>query len=191
MSETSRREFVKTAALSTGVAGAPAVRTAWGRESPNNRVNLGVIGFRGRGGELYREFAHLPDVRVAYLCDVDERLFAPMVAEVEQIGGYKPETFFDMRKLLEKKDLDAVVDRHARPLARAGDDLGLPGRQGRLRGEARLPQPPRGPQDGGGGAQVQPHRAGRAEPPQRSRSTSPGRVSCRRPGSDRRTAPRR
>ena len=109
MSETSRREFVKTAALSTGVAGAPAVRTAWGRESPSNRVNLGVIGFRGRGGELSRMFAHLPDARVAYLCDVDERLFAPMVAEVEQIGGYKPQTFFDLRKLLEKKDLDAVV----------------------------------------------------------------------------------
>ena len=50
----------------------------------------------------------MPGVRVAYLCDVDERLFPNAVAEVEKIAGYKPQTEFDFRKLIEKKDLDAV-----------------------------------------------------------------------------------
>jgi predicted dehydrogenase len=45
---------------------------------------------------------------VAYLCDGDERLFAPAVAEIEGLAGYRPQTFFDIRKLLENKDLDAV-----------------------------------------------------------------------------------
>ncbi|MGH9675079.1 MAG: Gfo/Idh/MocA family protein, partial [Bryobacteraceae bacterium] len=49
-----------------------------------------------------------PNVRVASLCDIDERLFAEAVAEVEKAGGAKPETFVDIRKLLERKDLDAV-----------------------------------------------------------------------------------
>ena len=50
----------------------------------------------------------MPGVRVAYLCDVDERLFPGTVAEVEEIGGYQPQTEYDIRKLLEKKDLDAI-----------------------------------------------------------------------------------
>jgi len=105
---TNRRDFVKSAALTTGLAAAPAVQLASGQNSPGDRVNMGVIGFRGRGRDHYRTFAGMPGVRVAYLCDVDERLFPPAIAEIEKIGGYKPQAFFDIRKLLEQKDLDAV-----------------------------------------------------------------------------------
>ncbi len=108
MPSTSRREFIKQAALSTGVAAAPAVRVSWGRSSPNERVNIGVVGFRNRGRDHYRAFAGLANVRVAYLCDVDERLLPPAVDEVEKAAGYRPATFVDLRKLLEQKDLDAV-----------------------------------------------------------------------------------
>jgi predicted dehydrogenase len=87
---------------------APAVRPLWGQRSPSDRINLGVVGFRGRGRDHYRTFAAMPNVRVAYLCDVDERLWQGAVAEVEKIGGNKPETFADLRKMLERKDLDAI-----------------------------------------------------------------------------------
>jgi len=104
----SRREFAKNAALAAGWATASLTRSAWGQTSPSDTVNLGVVGFRGRGRDHYRTFAKIPGVRVAYLCDVDERLFAPAIAEVEQIGGYRPQTEIDIRKLIEKKDLDAI-----------------------------------------------------------------------------------
>ncbi len=104
MSETSRREFVTKAA----VLGAPAVHTAWGQSSPNSQIRLGVVGFRGRGRDHYRTFAKIPGVKVAFLCDIDERLFPGAVKEVEAIGGNRPETFTDIRKLLERKDLDAI-----------------------------------------------------------------------------------
>jgi predicted dehydrogenase len=104
MPSTSRRNFVVTA----GLAAAPAVRPAWGQRSPNDQINLGVVGFHGRGRDHYRAFARIPGVKVAYLCDVDERLHPAGVAEVEKIAGYKPATFFDIRKLLEQKDLDAI-----------------------------------------------------------------------------------
>jgi predicted dehydrogenase len=105
---TSRRDFVRSATISAGLAAAPAVRPSWGQGSPSQQVNIGVVGFRGRGRDHYRIWAKLPGVRVAYLCDVDERLFPNAVTEVEQIGGYKPQTEFDLRKLLERKDLDAI-----------------------------------------------------------------------------------
>ena len=108
MSPTTRRDFVKRAAWSTGLAAAPALRPASSQSSPNDRVNIGVVGFRGRGQDHYRTFARIPNVRVAYLCDIDERLFPGAVAEIEKIGGYQPVPFVDVRKLLENKDLDAI-----------------------------------------------------------------------------------
>ncbi len=99
-----RRDFVKTAAA----AASPALRPSWGRSSVSNRVNIGVVGFRGRGKDHYRAYAKMPDVRVAYLCDIDERLFPGAVSDVEKIAGYRPETVVDFRKLIERKDLDAV-----------------------------------------------------------------------------------
>jgi len=108
MGSASRREFIKAAAWTTGVA-APAVRVSWGRSSPNERINIGVVGLRNRGRDHYQAFAAIAGVRVAYLCDVDERLFPPAVDEVEKAAGYRPATFVDLRKLLEAKDLDAVA----------------------------------------------------------------------------------
>jgi predicted dehydrogenase len=107
MLSTNRREFVKSAAL-TGLAAAPAIRPSWGRSAPSDQINIAVVGFRGRGKDHYRTYARMPGVRVAYLCDIDERLFPGAVADVERIAGYKPATEFDFRKLIEKKDLDAV-----------------------------------------------------------------------------------
>lgn len=102
MSSTSRRSFVSMAA-------APALTSAFAQQrSANDSINVGVVGFRGRGRDHYRAFAKMPGVKVAYLCDVDERLFPGAVAEVEGIAGYRPETMFDIRRLLEKKDLDAI-----------------------------------------------------------------------------------
>ncbi|MGH9719886.1 MAG: Gfo/Idh/MocA family protein [Bryobacteraceae bacterium] len=107
MESSNRRGFLKDAAVA-GLAAAPAVHKAWGQASPSDQINLGVIGFRGRGRDHIRAFTRIPGVRVAYLCDVDERLFPDAVAEVEKAGGYRPQTFFDMRKLFEQKDLHAV-----------------------------------------------------------------------------------
>jgi predicted dehydrogenase len=103
---TSRRDFVRTAALGAGLAA--AARPSAAQTSPNDTINIGVVGFRSRGRSHYQEFAAMPGVRVAYLCDVDERLFPEAVAEVEKIGGYRPKTEFDIRELLKHEDLDAI-----------------------------------------------------------------------------------
>ena len=105
MPPTSRRTFLRKAAIT---AGAPAIRAGWAQRSPNEVVNIAVVGFHGRGKEHYRAFAKMPNVRVAVLCDADERLFPAAVAEVEKLAGYRPATEYDIRRLLERKDIDAV-----------------------------------------------------------------------------------
>ena len=57
MSSTSRREFFKNAALSTSLAAAPALGAFQGA---NNRINIGVVGFRGRGRDHYPGFRAHP-----------------------------------------------------------------------------------------------------------------------------------
>lgn len=104
MPHSNRRAFLSQAA----VLGAPAIRTAWGQASPNREVRLGVVGFRSRGRDHYRAFSKIPGVKVAFLCDVDERLFPAAVKEVEALNGTRPETYTDIRRLLERKDLDAI-----------------------------------------------------------------------------------
>src|SRR5437867_13413661 len=105
MPATSRRAFLRKTAIT---AGAPAIAAGWAQRSPNETVNVAVVGFHGRGNDHYRAFAKMPNVRVAALCDADERLFPAAVAEVETIAGYRPATDFDIRRLRERKVVYAV-----------------------------------------------------------------------------------
>jgi hypothetical protein len=94
MSHTTRRDFLSKAG-SAAVAGA-AIRTGHAKDSPNDRINVAVVGFHSRGMAHIRGYAQLPNVRVAALCDVDERLFPPAVAEVERLSGHRPITEYDL-----------------------------------------------------------------------------------------------
>jgi predicted dehydrogenase len=102
MTEANRREFLKQAALA-----APAA-SAWGQQAPSDAVNVAVVGIHGRGSSHIQAFGKIPNVRIAALCDVDERLFPEAVANVEKLTGHRPDTEIDIRKLLERKDIDAV-----------------------------------------------------------------------------------
>ena len=99
MAETSRRNFI---------VGAAAAGQALAQQSANREVRLGVVGVRGRGRDHYREFVKMPGVKVAYICDIDERLWPAAIDEIEKLAGYRPEPIVDVRKLLEKKDVDGI-----------------------------------------------------------------------------------
>ena len=106
MSERNRREFLIGAAATAGALA--AARPVSAQKSANDTVNIAVVGIHGRGSAHINEFAKLPNVRIVALCDVDSRLFPEAVARVEKLTGHKPDTVGDIRKLLERKDLDAV-----------------------------------------------------------------------------------
>jgi len=109
MKKMARREFIKNAGLATGVTlAAPAFIQSMIQDSPNERINVAVAGFHGRGESHYRAFSRMRNVRVSILCDPDERLFKDAVADVEKTAGYRPATEFDFRRLLDDKNIDAI-----------------------------------------------------------------------------------
>ena len=108
---TSRRDFIKKSSVS--VLAGSAILSFSPRSyariiGANNRINIAVIGIRGRGGSHMRNFAGMKDVEVGYLVDIDENLFERRVKQVEDIAGYRPKTEWDMRRIFEDKDIDAV-----------------------------------------------------------------------------------
>jgi predicted dehydrogenase len=106
----SRRSFLKSSAVTTAsmVLATPLVKTSRAKSSPNNTINVAVIGLHGRGKSHYRSFCRLPNVKVTTLCDIDERLFANAVQEIEKLTGNKPKTVVDYHQVLEDKDIDVV-----------------------------------------------------------------------------------
>ena len=111
MKSLNRRQFLNgTIATAAGItAGAPYIGKGFARISPNDTVNVAVAGIRSRGKAHYNAFAKIPNVRVAALCDVDERLFPGAVADIEEQTGRRPATFVDFRDLIADKDIDAVA----------------------------------------------------------------------------------
>lgn len=110
MEPRSRREFLKTSSLTTaGMLASVSMNTkSFAKTSPNETVNMAVIGIRNRGKDHYKNLAKIPNVRIAALCDIDENMLAVAVSEVEKITGHKPGAETEYRKILENKHIDAV-----------------------------------------------------------------------------------
>lgn len=101
----SRRQFLRrSATLATGLAAAGPGRLR-GRAAANGRLNVGFIGVAHRAAENLAEIARLAEaVNVAALCDVDDNYLAEARAKHPAARTYN-----DFRRLIEQKDLDAIV----------------------------------------------------------------------------------
>jgi predicted dehydrogenase len=104
MSKLHRRAFLgRVAATGAAAFAAPAIqiRGAVGPKSPNEKLNLGIIGTAGRArGNIQG----VQGENLVALCDIDDLLLG---RASEQFPGAK--TYTDFRKLLEHPGLDAVV----------------------------------------------------------------------------------
>jgi predicted dehydrogenase len=76
--------------------------------SQNDRINVGVIGANGMGWSDAKSFMKIPEVNLMAICDVDENVITRRVEEVKE-ANIKLQTYTDYRKLLENKDVDAVI----------------------------------------------------------------------------------
>ena len=75
----------------------------------NDRINIAVIGVNSRGKALAKNFSKIPQCEVTHLCDCDSNALQTCQAEVAKITQKAPKGISDIRKLLEIKDIDAVV----------------------------------------------------------------------------------
>ena len=143
----SRRRFLQTAAAA-GVA-APyvipsGVLARAGEPGPNDKIGLAGIGVGRQGGGVFRGAAGSGSTRVVAVCDVNLPRAEGMAKR------YEAEPYQDYRKLLERKDVDAITTAtpdHWRALvcihaAQAGKDIyaekpmTLTIREGRLMADA-------------------------------------------------------
>jgi predicted dehydrogenase len=132
-----RRDFLKTT-LASGVAGfaAPAIipATALGRRgrslAPSDKVIFGAIGTGSRSFSDTGALKNLGDTAFAAVCDVD-LVRARRDAAADRLGVDEKSVYQDYRRLLDRKDIDAVVIAspdhwhalHAVHAAQAGKDV--------------------------------------------------------------------
>ncbi|MBC7903619.1 MAG: Gfo/Idh/MocA family oxidoreductase [Gemmatimonadaceae bacterium] len=75
----------------------------------NEKIILAIVGCNSRGAEHARMIPTIPNAEIGYICDVDELVLQKTIAQIEKLTGKKPKGYKDVRKLLEEKDLDAII----------------------------------------------------------------------------------
>ncbi len=107
--QSNRRHFIKTTSTAAlGLSLFPTYLTGM-NTSPNETVNLGVIGAKGMGWSNMRSHLNMDQVRCIAICDVDDRVLADRTQDYAERRDNTPQTYKDYRKLLENPDIDAVV----------------------------------------------------------------------------------
>jgi predicted dehydrogenase len=114
-SSLSRRGFMEKSVVAAAAAplmiGALKPRYASGQTGvgPNDRIRVALIGSGGMGrGDLATFFLNA-EVDCAVICDVDDAMIAKGVSEAERRREKAPETVKDFRRVLDRKDVDAVI----------------------------------------------------------------------------------
>lgn len=106
MSNKSRREFLADAAMAGALL---TMGSSVAKAAPSERVNLCVIGVRGRGKSVGKSFAGLPNAQITHVCDVNETLLGSYGQEIADIQKSVPKPVQDLRRVLDDKSVDAIV----------------------------------------------------------------------------------
>lgn len=112
---TTRRNFIKKTAIGTAAVSVGGVLPGFSAKSYNNivgandKIKMAAIGVNSRGNALAQGFTTEENCEISYVCDVDKRAMEKCSANVQKLGGYRPKEEKDIRKLLEIKDIDAVI----------------------------------------------------------------------------------
>ncbi|HCS54789.1 Gfo/Idh/MocA family oxidoreductase [Rubinisphaera sp.] len=108
ISQQSRRQFLQGMAAA-GAAGVllPSTNRALGYESPNERPVFATIGLRNQGWGITNKSFKFADF--AALADVDENVLGENIEKAEKAQKKKPDAYKDYRKVLDRKDIDAVM----------------------------------------------------------------------------------
>ena len=101
--------FLKTTGAVAGTATASISLAAKAARTAADEITIGAIGCGGQGTALARSFASQPNVRLAYVCDVDQARAARAAEQVAEISGERPQIFGDLRQLLDLDAVDAVT----------------------------------------------------------------------------------
>lgn len=111
---TSRRKFIRSAsAIAAGAGLSPLVSSSLSAfpgliSGAAPAVRVGAIGVNGMGWSDLNAILKHPEAECVAICDVDQQVLDKRVSELAK-RGIKVKTYTDYRKLLEDKNIDAVV----------------------------------------------------------------------------------
>jgi len=75
----------------------------------SDRLRMAAIGLNGRGSSLIRSASKIPNSQITHLCDVDSRAIEKGQSVLSSIGASPAVEVRDFRKILDNKDIDAVI----------------------------------------------------------------------------------
>ncbi|MEO6361362.1 MAG: Gfo/Idh/MocA family oxidoreductase [Sphingomicrobium sp.] len=107
--------FDRRALLGGGLVSAAALTplgSAFAQGKPvsaNDKVQVGLIGCKGMGWADLTAMLKGADVVPVALCDVDAKVLAERAGELQTATGRTVETYDDHRRMLDNKDVDAVI----------------------------------------------------------------------------------
>lgn len=111
-----RRKFLnqssKALASAVILPGIPASMASLSKKmnvSPNEKITVGLIGANSMGfGDLENALKQ-PGVECAGICDIDDAVLNRRSADILRIQGKPAKQYKDFRKLIENRDIDAVI----------------------------------------------------------------------------------
>lgn len=107
-----RRKFISQTTLTTagiGMAGVIPSRLWSAPVAPSDSLNVALIGCRNMGFGVLEHHLSNPGINCIALCDVDEETLNRRASDVKTNFNQVPRLYKDFRKLLEQKDIDAVI----------------------------------------------------------------------------------
>lgn len=103
-----RRQFLKTGSLAAlGMAFAPSLKAF----APSDKLRIAHIGLGGMGNAHMNWFANIPEVDIVALCDVDAHHLRETHNKLKELRpkGAKVKLYEDFRRILDRKDIDAIT----------------------------------------------------------------------------------
>lgn len=107
-----RRDFLKTAGRATAAAAFAGMllkpARTYARLGANDRVRLGMIGNGGMGTRHIEALSVNTGCQIVAVCDCFKPRYENAIGVVQKLSGAAPEGYQDFRRVLERKDIDAV-----------------------------------------------------------------------------------
>ena len=105
----SRRNFLRNSAVAISAATIIPSQVWSSPVAASDKVNVALIGCRNMGFGILKHHLDTGMVNCVALCDVDENVLKEKSETVKKDYNQSPELLKDYRKVLERKDIDAVI----------------------------------------------------------------------------------
>lgn len=106
-----RRTFIKTASVVAAGAMIPREVVSIGRSgvAASDKIRIGLIGANGMGWNDLTSFLNNKEAECVALCDVDKNVLSNRTNDLLKMKLPQPKLYVDYRRMLENKDIDAVI----------------------------------------------------------------------------------